>query len=128
MKILLIAMAVVEAAAGAAFLLIPAIAFSSLLSVPLDTPGGLVAARIAGAAIIGLAVACWRARNSAKGGAASGIVAAMLFYNIAAALIIVWAGLRLGIQSPVMWPAMVAHAALGSWCFTVLWLEKRRAA
>ena len=81
MKMLLIVTAVLEAIAGAAFLLIPAIAFSTLLGLPLDTPAGLVAGRLAGAAIIGLAIACWQARNSEKSGAALGIVAAMMFYN-----------------------------------------------
>lgn len=128
MKMLLMVMAIFEAVAGAAFMLIPAIAFSTLLNVPLDTPAGLVGARLAGAGITGLAIACWQARNSEKSGAALGIVAAMLFYNLVAALIIVWAGLRLGIQSPLMWPAMVAHIGLGGWCLFVLWLARRRAA
>ena len=79
MKILLIVTAIFEAVAGAAFLLVPAIAFSTLLNVPLDTAAGLVGARLAGAAIIGLAIGCWQARNSENSGAALGIVAAMLF-------------------------------------------------
>ena len=127
MKILLIVTAIFEGLAGAAFLLIPSITVPTLLSVPLNTAGGLVAARLAGAAIIGLAIACWQARDSEKGGAALGIVAAMLFYNVVAAMIIVWAGFRLGIQRPLMWPAMVAHGILGVWCLAVLWMAMRKA-
>ena len=47
MKVLLIIAAVIEAVAGLALLLIPTVAVSALLGVPLDTPTGSVAARIA---------------------------------------------------------------------------------
>jgi len=99
----------------------------TVLNVPLDNRAGLVRARLAGSGSTGLGMSCWQARDSEKGVAVLGIVAPMLFYNLVAALIFVWAGLRLGIQSPLMWPAMVAHIGLGSWCLFVLWLARRRA-
>jgi len=126
MKLLLMIMAVVETLAGAAFLLIPSTAFSTLLNVPLDTPAGLAAGRLAGAAILGLAIACWNARDSERNGAALAVVRAMAFFNVLAAAIIIWAGLRLGIQSLFLWPLMVTHAALGAWCIVLLWRAMRK--
>ena len=51
------------------------------------------------------------------------IVAAMLFYNFAAAALLVYAGVRLGLQSPLIWPAIVAHIVLGLWCVVLVWFS-----
>ena len=67
MKLLLIIAAVLEAATGFALLVMPTVAVSMLLGVPLDTPAGLVVGRIAGAALVALAIACWQARNGERG-------------------------------------------------------------
>ena len=50
-KILLIVCALVEAFAGLALLIMPAVAVSLLLGAPLDTVIGVVAGRIAGAGL-----------------------------------------------------------------------------
>jgi hypothetical protein len=126
MKLLLIITAIVEGATGVALLLIPSVAVSILLGAPLDTPTGLVAARIGGAAIIGLAIAGWQARNGERGSPANGVVEAMLFYNFAAALVLVYAGIRLELRSALLWPAIVFHLVLGAWCLLNLWLTRRR--
>jgi len=67
MKLLLVLAAVIEAGAGLALLLIPTVAVSALLGAALDTATGPVAGRIAGAALISLAIACWQARNGERG-------------------------------------------------------------
>ena len=77
MKILLIVTALFEGLVGVGLFLMPVLAVSTLLNTPLDTPGGLVAARLAGAAIIALAICCWQARDSQPTRAAIGIVAAI---------------------------------------------------
>jgi hypothetical protein len=79
MKLLLIIASVIEVGAGLALLLIPTVSVSALLGIPLDTPNGLVAGRIAGAALVGLAIACWQARNGERGNSATGVVEAMSF-------------------------------------------------
>jgi len=126
MKLLLILVAVIEAMAGLALLLIPNVAVSLLLGVPLDTPTGLVAARIAGAALATLAIACWQARNGERGSPATGVVEAMSFYNFAAAMVLVYAGIRLDLRSALLWPAIVLHFCLGVWCVSNLWFTRRK--
>ena len=126
MKLLLIIVAVIEASAGVALLLIPTVAVSALLGAPLDTHTGLVAARIAGAALVALAIACWQARNGERGNAAIGVVEAMTFYNFAAAMVLVYAGIRLELRSALLWPAIVLHLGLGAWCVLNLWFTRRK--
>ena len=126
MKFLLIIAAVMEALAGVALLLIPTVAVSALLGAPLDTPTGLVAGRIAGAALVALAIACWQARNGERGSPATGVVEAMSFYNFAAAMVLVYAGIRLDLRSALLWPAIVLHFCLGVWCVSNLWFTRRK--
>ena len=126
MKLLLIIAAIVEAPAGIALLLVPDVVSSLLLNTPIDTPTGLVLARIAGAALIALAIACWQARDGDRESPATGVVEAILFYNFAAAMVLVYAGIRLELRSSVLWPAIVLHLSLGIWCGLNLWLTRRR--
>jgi hypothetical protein len=125
MKLLLIITAIFEGVTGLVFLTIPRVIVPEFLGVALDTAAGMVAGRLAGAAILSLAVACWQARNGDRGGAATGLVAAMLFYNIVAALILVYAEVRLGLHGPMLWPAIVVHNVLAMWCAAVLWIAFR---
>jgi len=126
MKLLLVLAAGIEAGAGVALLLIPTVAVSALLGAPLDTATGLAAGRIAGAALVALAIACWQARNGERGSAATGVVEAMSFYNFAAAMALVYAGTRLDLRSALLWPAIVLHLGLGAWCVMTLWFTRRK--
>ena len=126
MKLLLIIAAVIEASAGLALLLIPTVAVSALLRIPLDTPAGLVAGRIAGAALVGLAIACWQARNGERGRPMTGVVEAMSFYNFAAAMVLMYAAILLDLRSALLWPAIVLHLCLGAWCVSSLWFSRRK--
>ena len=126
MKLLLIIAAVIEAVTGLALLLLPTVAVSALLGGPLDTANGLVVGRIAGAALVGLAIACWQARNGERGSAATGVVEAMTFYNFAAAMVLVYAGIRWDLRSALLWPAIVLHVGLGAWCVMTLWFTRRK--
>lgn len=121
MKILLIITAVFEGFVGLGLLLVPELVGSTLLNTPLDTPGGLIAARIAGAAILSLAICCWKAYGFVMKEAALEILTAMLFYNFAAAAVLVYGGTQLGLQSALIWPAIVVHGVLGLWCAALIW-------
>lgn len=120
MKLLLIVAAVIEAVAGLSLFLIPGVAVSALLGGPLDTPTGLVAGRIAGAALVALAIACWQARNGESRSAATGVVESLMFYDFAAAFVLVYAGIRLDLRSALLWPTFVLHLGLGAGCVLTL--------
>jgi hypothetical protein len=126
MKLLLIIAALLEAVTGLTLLFIPTVAVSALLGAPLDTATGLAATRIAGAALVALAIACWQARNGERGSPATGVVEAMSFYNFAAAMVLVYAGTRLELRSALLWPAIVLHLGLGAWCVFTLWFTRRK--
>jgi len=123
MKMLLMIMAVVEAPIGAALFSLPKVIVPLLLGDPLDTPTGVVVGRLAGAAIFSLAVACWQERNGERG-AAMAIVGAMLVYNQASAVLMVYANVRLGLQSLFIWPGFVLHQVLAAWCILTLWMTR----
>ena len=125
MKLLLIVTALFEAAAGIALILMPATAVSLLTGASLDPITGSLVARIAGAAIIALASAAWNTRNQERS-VAAGIVQALLFYNYAAAALLVYAGVGMQLRSDLLWPAIVAHVGLGSWCLVNLWFTRKR--
>jgi Kef-type K+ transport system membrane component KefB len=125
MKLLLMVTAVLETAAGLALLVMPSVAVSILLGVPLETPAGLVAGRIAGTALVALAVACWQTKDGERS-TSTAVVEAMLFYNFAAAVVLAYAGIVLELRSGPLWPAIVLHLGLGAWCLLSLWFTSRK--
>ena len=120
MKALLITTAIIEIPTGTALLTVPALVASILLGAALDTPPGLALARVAGVALVALAVACWLARNDAQSRAARGVIAAMLLYNAGAVAVLAYAGLGLGLSAIGLWPAVLLHASLTAWCLVCL--------
>ena len=124
MKNLLTVTAGIEAATGLALLGLPSLVVSLLLGGSLDTPAALVVARVTGAALLSLGVACWLARNDEKSRAAVGVVTAMLMYNVAAVAVLAYAGIGLGLSGIGLWPAVLLHAALAVWCIACLRTER----
>jgi hypothetical protein len=120
MQNLLVVTALIEAFAGSAFIASPAFQVRLLLGATLDTPAGLVMSRVAGAAVLALSLACWRARKEERSGAARGVVAAMLLYNAMLVVVFLYAGLGLRLTGIGLWPTVGAHAVLGLWCVASL--------
>jgi len=123
-KLLLMVSALLAAVVGVGALIMPVVTGSLLVGATLDTPSGLVAGRIAGAAILSLGVVCWQTRNS--GGATTGVVTAMLVYNAVAATILVYGGTWLKLQSALLWPLIVIHWVMAGWCVANIWMTRRR--
>lgn len=119
-KSLLIVSAMIEAGAGLALMCCPSAAVALLLGAPLDAPAASALGRLAGAALLAIGVACWLGHGEAQSRAARGLVAAMLFYNVAAVAILAFAGIGWGLRGVALWPAVVLHAAMAVWCLACL--------
>ena len=116
MKALLSITAAVETATGIALALAPSKLAMVLLGSPLGSPAGLIIGRVLGAALFSLGAACWFARNDAYPGAAVGMIAAMLLYNIAVVGLLSYARVALGMSGVGLLPAAITHSALTVWC------------
>lgn|SRR5215471_1571097 len=107
--------AAVEAGAGVAALLAPRLLVALLFGPASATPLELVLARFVGIALLSLGMACWWAANDPESRAAQGVVKAMLLYDVAAALLLFYAGTS-GLSGIVLWPAFILHSAMAVWC------------
>ena len=120
MKPLLKLTGVIETATGLGLMAVPSVVVRLLLGSPLDTSAAVVLARVAGAALLALGVACWLARDDTQSRAARGLVVAMLIYNIAATAVLAFAGIGLELHGVALWPAVVLHAVMAIWCIVCL--------
>jgi hypothetical protein len=120
MKTLLIATAGIELVAGLALLFLPSIFVQLLVGTNLETPAALLVARIGGAALTALSIACWLASDDANSRGARGLVAAMTFYNLAVASVLAFAGLKTELHGIALWPAVALHSAMAVWCVACL--------
>ena len=116
-KGLIWAMTVVEFLAGLALLLMPAMALAILLGTPQPAAEAVGVSRLAGVALLAIAVMCgWRAGD----GPSRGLLAGLLTYNAGACVVLAYIGAGLGLSGPLLWPAVLLHAALTVWtlvCF-----------
>jgi hypothetical protein len=120
MKTLQTVTSVIELGAGLALLCFPSPFVALLLGSPFDTPVALTVARVGGAGLLSLGVACWLARSDSQSRAARGLVAAMLLYDVAAVAILAFAGIGFGLRGVALWPAVVLHAVMTIWCVACL--------
>jgi len=120
MRLLLKVTAFLEAATGLGLVAMPSVVVRLLLGAPLDSSAATMLGRVAGVALLALAVACWLARDDTHSPAARGLVAAMFLYNVAVAALLVFAGVGLGLRGIALWPAVILHAAMAAWCVPCL--------
>jgi thiol:disulfide interchange protein len=113
LKLLLTVIAFFEGITGLALLAVPSFFVSIVLGATLHESSGILIGRLAGIALVSLAIACWSYRNEKQNSA--GIFKAMLFYNMAAAGLLIYASL-IGFSGMGLWPAAVLHIGLGVWC------------
>lgn len=126
MRPLLMTTAIVETTTGIVLLVVPTWLASVLLGGALDTSESLTVARLAGAAVLSLGVACWCAGGDWQSRAAGGVVAAMLLYNLAVVVLLLSWRYTARMAGPGLLPAAALHAALAVWCFTSLGAPRRR--
>jgi hypothetical protein len=117
---LLAVTAVIEAGTGLVLVASPPLPVTLVFGAPLYTPAALTVARLAGTALLTLGIACWLARRDGQSRAATGLVAAMLFYNLAAVAVLADAGSGPGPVGIALWPAVVLHAAMAVLCIACL--------
>lgn len=109
--------AVMEVAAGLAFLVAPALVIRLLFS-PSEIQTAVAIARPAGAALLSLGAACWWARHDGNSVASKALVSGLLIYN-AAVVALVLAG-NFGSVGPLLWAIALLHGAMALWCVWLL--------
>lgn len=113
--------AVIEIGAGLALLCFPSVTVTLLVGSPLETSSAQTVARVGGAGLLALGVACWLARiRHAKRSRERGLVAAMLLYAAAPVAVLAFAGLGFGLRSVGLWPAVFLHSVMTVWCVACL--------
>jgi len=123
---LFIVTALSEVGLGLLLVSVPSMPVLLLIGASLDTPGALVVARVAGAALLSIGAACWLARDDGQSRAAKGLVAALLLYNAVVVMLLVYARIGPGLSGVGLWPAVGLHIVLAGWCFARLQEAKRR--
>ena len=111
--------AVIEAATGLGLLAAPSVVVRLLLGSEISG-ASIALGRVAGVALLALAVACWLARGDRRSRAAKGLVAAMLLYNAGAVVILGASGIGSQPVGVGLWPAVVLHAGMAGWCIASL--------
>ena len=114
MKKVLTAAAIAEAATGVALLIVPSLVGQLLLGEDL-TGVAIPVARVAGIALIALAVACWPGPP----------LVGMLIYGALVTLYLAYLGLAGGLTGIFLWPAVALHAILSVFLGR-LWLAADR--
>ena len=120
MRNLLLVMGVIETAVGAGLLAAPSLLASVLLHSPLEGTVGVLVARVGGAALLSLGVACLLSLDEAGTRRATAIIAAMLVYNVAVTVLLTYAGMGLGMTTMLLWLVIVVHVVLAVWCVVCL--------
>ncbi|HVP67501.1 MAG TPA: hypothetical protein VMT17_09595 [Anaeromyxobacteraceae bacterium] len=108
--------ALLEATTGVALLTHPSMVTFALFDSEVSG-AGVAASRVAGAALVGLAVACWPRRT---GEATPQALRGMLVYSLLATAILVVLGLGAHVAGKLLWPAVVAHLAITIWLLAAM--------
>lgn len=117
-KTLLTVTAVFEIATGLALIAWPSAVIDLVLG-PSFAPQPAVA-RVAGGVLLVLGVGCWLTRDDGESRSGRRMVATMLTYNIAVAVVLAIAGIGFKFVGVALWPAVLAHAVLAAFCIASL--------
>ena len=120
MRLFFVISAIGEIGIGIALMAMPEMLATMLVGASLESFGGVFVARLAGAALISLGIICLLGSFDADSRAAQAIAAGMLFYNIAAAALLVYARIGADMSGVGLVPAAVIHALLAIYCVVCL--------
>ena len=120
MNRLLTVTAIIEAATGLGLIVVPAMVVRLLLGAEISG-ASIPLGRVAGMALLALGVACWLAHYDEQSRAATGLVSAMVLYNLGTMIILGAVGIRSQSVGILLWPAVVLHGAMAVWCCFCLW-------
>ncbi len=110
-------MTVLELLAGLSLLLLPGFALNVLLGTPDPSPEAVGISRLAGVALIAIGVMC---HSGAAATVSWWVLAGMLVYNVGATAALAYIGAGQGLSGPLLWPAVLLHAALTLWVLLCL--------
>jgi hypothetical protein len=119
-KLFLSVTAFVEVATGLCLLILPTLLFAVLLGLAQTSVDAIFVGRLAGAALLAIGTASWIARADTRSAAQIGLLTGILIYNVAATLLLAYAGAILKMMGVLLWPAVAIHAILAVWCFSCL--------
>jgi hypothetical protein len=109
MKRLLMLAAVLEAATGLALFVAPTLVARLLLGANLSA-AGVAVGRVAGCALVALAIACWPSREPSR--LLIPAARAMLTYNALVACYLTYLGIRGQFSGVLLWPVAVIHGLI----------------
>ncbi len=115
LRLLLVVTAVCEGAMGLLLPLAPAFVLALLFGWREIGPETALMGRVAGAAVLGLSVAGWLAREHGGSRAQRGLLSGLLVYNVAAVVRLSFAGTVLNMVGLLLRPAVLHHPALTGW-------------
>jgi len=113
-----------EILAGTAALIAPGPLLSLLLGGPGD-PISSVMARLFGAGVFALGLACVKARHDVASPAGLAVSIGITAYNFLAAVVLLWTAAEMGLGGLLLWGAGIGHAALGLLFVSALMTEER---
>lgn len=117
---LLIVTALGEGGTGLLLLVWPALPRLLLLGDGEMSPDGAFTGRVAGAALVALAIACWLGRADRLSPTQEGLLWGLLTYDLAAAAILAGTGASSDRVGIALWPAVLLHMGLAGWCLGCL--------
>jgi len=120
-KAFFVATSLLEVSAGLGFLVMPTLAIELLFGASGESAVVLVVGRIAGAALVSLGIASGMSSGGSASRSTTGLLLAMLFYNVGVALILSDAGILRGASGILLWPEVAAHVVMSVWNITCLW-------
>ncbi len=102
-----------EILAGSAALIVPAPVVSLLLGASMDQIASILA-RLFGAGVFALGLACLKARHDAASPAGVAVSMGITTYNLLAAVVLLWTAAASGLGGLLLWGAGIGHAVLGA--------------